>query len=385
MIKFNVYNGGVKLYFGLNTINNASKYLTGFKKLLIVTGKKSAKISGALDDILKILDEKGIEYSIYNEIRPNPVTDNVRGLVEKYNAEEAEGFIAIGGGSIIDAVKAARAVISGGGDIVEYLEGKRHIPVNQPFLLAINLTHGTGTEIDRYAVVTIPETKEKIGFAPGYPTVSIDDPRYTVTLPRNQTIYTSIDAFAHAVESATSVYASPYTYLLAAESVKYIVAYLPRALKNPSDIEARYWLLYASMIAGISIDHGVTHLGHGLEHILSGYNPDLPHGAGLAILYKGLMRYFYELNPEVMCKILKPLDPTLRPRKEDAEKAQEAYNLFLESIGYKETLSTYGFDEDIIRELVKNFYELPKMKKYHLLSPRIPSMEEIYKIMSSLI
>ncbi|MCD6196069.1 MAG: iron-containing alcohol dehydrogenase, partial [Staphylothermus sp.] len=73
MIKFNVYNGGVKLYFGLNTINNASKYLTGFKKLIIVTGKRSAKISGALDDILKILDEKGIEYSIYNEIRPNPV------------------------------------------------------------------------------------------------------------------------------------------------------------------------------------------------------------------------------------------------------------------------------------------------------------------------
>ncbi len=236
MIKFNVYNGGVKLYFGLNTIDNASKYLTGFKKLIIVTGKRSAKISGALDDILKILDEKGIEYSIYNKIRPNPITDNVRGLAEKYKAEEAEGFIAIGGGSIIDAVKAARAVISGGGDIVEYLEGKRPIPENQPFLLAINLTHGTGTEIDKYAVVTILETKEKIGFAPGYPTVSIDDPRYTVTLPRNQTIYTSIDALAHAVESATSVYASPYTYLLAAEAVKYIVAYLPRALKNPSDI-----------------------------------------------------------------------------------------------------------------------------------------------------
>ncbi|MCD6195486.1 MAG: alcohol dehydrogenase, partial [Staphylothermus sp.] len=71
--------------------------------------------------------------------------------------------------------------------------------------------------------------------------------------------------------------------------------------------------------------------------------------------------------------------------KEDAEKAQEAYNLFLESIGYKETLSTYGFDEDIIRELVKNFYKLSKMKKYHMLSPRIPSMEEVYKIMSSLI
>lgn len=365
---FKIYNGGVKLYFGRDVVSRIKRYLKQYKNLLIVTGRKSATISGALPDVSRILDELGIDYRVYSGVRANPDTSIVEGIVEEYRGYGSDGFIAIGGGSVIDAVKAARAVIAGGGRIEDYLLGGRKPPVNQPFLLAVNLTHGTGTEIDRYSVVTITREKLKIGFSAGYPDISIDDPYYTRTLPRNQTIYTSLDAFAHAVESATSTLSSPYTRLLAREAVKLIVEYLPRSLEDPGDLEARYWLLYASMIAGIGIDHGATHLGHGLEHVLSGFNPDLPHGAGLGILYRKLIEVFYQYFPETLAEILKPLNENLKPRSEDAVKARRAYEEFLERIGFSEKLRDYGFDEDIVGEAASFYMENPVMRKYHGLS-----------------
>jgi len=350
MISFNVYNGGVKLYFGINSVEKVGKHLEDFKNLLIVTGKGSARLSGALSDIEKILQNMGIEYEICDKASPNPTDDIVEEVVSVYRDGEYDGFIAIGGGSVIDLVKAVRAVVSGGGVIGEYLHGLRKPPINQPFLLAINLTHGTGSEIDRFSVITITSTMEKLGFSPGYPTVSIDDPRYTTTLPRDQTIYTTLDAFSHAIESATSDYSSPYTTLLAVEAVDKIINYLPKTIAELHNVEYRYWLLYASMIAGISKDHGYTHLGHLIEHVLTGYNPKLPHGAGLGILYRELIGIFYKAFPEKMAILLKPLKRDLKPVEEHYVEAQRAYNRLLDEIGFTELLGDFGFDrKDIDR------------------------------------
>ncbi len=369
MKSFNVYNGGVKLLFGVNRLKELKRFLHGLSNVLIVTGRSSARISGALGGITGLLDELGIGYEHYDRVKPNPDKYVIEEIVETYRGGGFDGFVAIGGGSVIDSAKAARVVVAGGGVIEDYLYRRRSVPEDKPFLLAVNLTHGTGTEIDRFSVVSIPEKREKLGFGAGYPNVSIDDPRYTRTLPRSQTIYTSMDAFAHSVESATSILASPYTELLAGEAIKYIVEYLPKALRNPSNIGYRYWLLYASMIAGISIDHGITHLGHGIEHVLSAINPRLPHGAGLAILYKSLIRIFYKHIPVTLAKILKPLDPSLKPKPEDSEKALKAYLEFLERIGFDENLGTYGFGRDDIGEIVKLYMDHPVYRRYHRLSP----------------
>ena len=384
--KFTVYNGGVKLYFGPEVIGNLKKHLKGHKKLLIVSGKRSADVSGAFPELKKILDENGVEYVRYTGVKPNPTDDVVEEIKKLYLSEGCDGIVAIGGGSPIDSAKAARVLIAGGGTIKEYLYGLKRIPENQPPLYAINLTHGTGTEIDRYSVVTITETREKIGFGPGYPTASIDDPRYLVTLPLNQTRYTALDAFAHAVESSTSSLSSPYTRLLSREAIALIVKYLPVAVEQPRDLEARYWLLYASMIAGIAIDHGVTQLGHGLEHVLSGLKPELPHGAGLAILYKELIRHFYKERPAEMKYVLEPLDPSLRPVPEDADKAQEAFNKFLEKIGFDETLSTYGFTKEDVDEIVRLLYETNLRKRYEPLTPYgLPDKEYLKQLILKLL
>ncbi len=368
MEEFMVYNGGVKLFFGTNAIVKAGGIVKDKNKLLIVTGRRSAEISGALGDVKALLEERGVDYCVYKGVKPNPDVETVHDIINKYKNCGAEGFIAIGGGSVIDSVKAAAVVLSGGGSVTDYLFRKRSIPRSKPFIMAVNLTHGTGTEIDRFAVVTVPEEKLKLGFGAGYPDVSVDDPRYTVTLPRNQTIYTSIDALAHSIESSTSRFASPYTRLLGREAAHIILEYLPKTLDDPGNVEYRYWLLYASMIAGISIDHGITHLGHGLEHALSGFQPSLPHGAGLAILYRKLVEIFYTYYPETMHQILKPLDPSLQPDSSDAVKAQRVFNEFLEKIGFRETLRDYGFDEDLVREMAEFYVENEWMKRYHNLS-----------------
>jgi len=222
--KFTVYNGGVKLYFGTKVIGNLKKHLKNHKKLLIVSGKRSADVSGAFPELKKILDEQGIEYVRYTNVKPNPTDDVVEAIKQVYLVENCDGIVAIGGGSPIDSAKAARVLIAGDGSIEEYLYGLRKPPAQQPPLYVINLTHGTGTEIDRYSVITITETREKIGFGPGYPTASIDDPRYLLTLPVNQTRYTALDAFAHAVESSTSSLSSPYSRLLSREAIGLIAS-----------------------------------------------------------------------------------------------------------------------------------------------------------------
>lgn len=382
---FPVYNGGVKLYFGLDTVRKLAHYLGKHRKILIVTGKKSAKISGALDDAVKVLEENNVEYIVIPGVTPNPTVENVNAVVEAYKDFGAEAFLAIGGGSVIDATKAARVVVACSNDLVDYLYGRKRCVPDKPPLYAVNLTHGTGSEIDRWAVVTIPETKEKLGMESGYPYASIDDPKYTTTLPRNQTIYVTLDAFAHAVESATSPLRSPYTKLLAGEAIRYITQYLPICVRSLEGIEARYWLLYASMIAGISIDHGATHLGHALEHILSGVRPELPHGAGLGILYKKLLWYFYRIDPETTAHILKPLDPSLKPVPGDAEKALNAYNKFLYEIGFEETLSTYGFGKDDVRTILEMAYENPVFKNWISKAPIRFSREELANIIEELL
>uniref|UniRef100_A0A7C4DB37 Iron-containing alcohol dehydrogenase n=1 Tax=Staphylothermus marinus TaxID=2280 RepID=A0A7C4DB37_STAMA len=356
MKNFVVYNGGVKLFFGLNTISSVEKFLIGKKKMLIVTGRSSAERSGALNDIINILDKNGVEYVVWNRAEPNPSDRLVYDLVETWRNSVFDGFIAIGGGSVIDLVKACRVVVSSGGDIRDYLYGFRKPVDNQYFMLAVNLTHGTGSEIDRYSVITIEETMEKIGFNAGYPTVSIDDPKYTITLPLNQSIYVTMDAFAHAVESATSIYSSPYTELLALETTRLIIEYLPKLVRELGNVEYRYWLLYASMLGGIGIDHGSAHIGHFIEHLLSGYNPKLPHGAGLAILYRKLVELIYRENPDTTCKLLKPLNPGLKPYPDYSIEASKSYNEFLDSIGFREKLSDYGFSTDSLRDIL-NLYD----------------------------
>ena len=333
-------------------MESLGSWLPKFRRVYVVASRGAARVSGALADVERYLRASGVGYEVFSGVFPNPtasLVDTVAELIWRYGAE---AVIAVGGGSTIDVAKIASVVASCGGRTRDYLRRFRDVCGALP-VAAVNLTHGTGSEVDRYAVATIEETHEKVSVASEhiYPSLGVDDPRYLVTLPRAHTIYTSLDAFYHAIESSTSRSSSPLTRSLAEEVVRLVSRWLPVAVSNPSDLEARYWLLYASLLAGIAVDNSRTHLIHALEHALSGLEPRLAHGAGLAALGPAAIEVLYKEVPEVLHRLLKYLDPSLRPDPEDSSKAAAAVRRFQVEVGFSESLLEYGFTADRANEV----------------------------------
>jgi len=349
--KFTLKHVSTTLYFGTDSIKNLSKHVEEYRKIVIVTGKRSAELSGALKDVKDLLSAKGIDYKLFNGITPNPWVSQADELAEKIWRESPDAVIAIGGGSIIDTTKVASVIATRGGRAIDYLPSRLRIWGHIP-LIAVNLTHGTGTEIDRYAVLTTDDTREKRGCVIAYPDISFDDPKYTLSLPLNQTIYTSLDAFYHSYESVTSKIASPYIELLTRESISMINKWLPKAIDNLKNLEARYWLLYSSMIAGIAIDTSSTHVVHAIEHALSGLKPELAHGAGLAVIGPAAAFYIHKAVPVESAEALRIIEPSIKPTADDAPKAEKAIKEFQSSVGFDERLSDYGFAEKDIPKII---------------------------------
>lgn len=324
------------------------RWLSGFRKIYVVTSKTAAKISGALGDVVSYLERSGIRYEIFDGVTPNPAASQVDVAAERIWRFGAEAVIGIGGGSVIDTAKLASVIVTCGGRAYEYLKREREV-CGALKLAAVNLTHGTGSEVDRVAVATVDETHEKVSIASEYmyPSISIDDPRYLVTLPRNQTIYTALDAFYHAIESSTSRVSSPFTRTLGETSVQLIVKWLPVAVRDPGNLEARYWLLYASALSGIAVDNSRTHLIHAIEHVLSGLEPSLPHGAGLAMLGPVVTEMLYTHQHDVLYNILKYIDPNLTPDPGSSRRVADAIRRFQMSVGFRELLTDYGFTAEV--------------------------------------
>ncbi len=349
-----VRSGKTVDYFGINSIGNIESFVSNVKRVYIITSRSAAKISGALDDVVAILNRYKISYRIYDRVLPNPSTNTVNEVSVDVWRFRADAIIAIGGGSVIDVAKIVSVIAECGGVVENYIADSQSFCGSLP-LVAVNLTHGTGSEVNRYAVVTIDQPRTKIGLASEfmYPIISVDDPRYLLSLPLNQTIYTTLDAFYHAVEAACSRNSSPYIVAIAEEVVKIISEWLPKVVKNLNDIDGRSWLLYASMLAGIAIDNSRAHLIHAIENVLSGLNTNLPHGAGLAMLGPAALTYLYASEYENLYRVLRHLDPSIQPDPSDNVKVGEAVRRFQQLVGFSERLSSYGFTIDDIDRITE--------------------------------
>jgi len=183
--------------------------------------------------------------------------------------------------------------------------------------------------------------------------VSFDNPKYLLTLPKSQTLYTSLDAFYHVYEAVTAkTLGSPFVDMVSLETVGLIKTWLPKALSNLSNIRARYWLHYASMLAGIAIDASSTHIVHAIEHALSGINPKLPHGCGLGIIGARSVYYIHKAKPKESALLLKKLNSKIKPYTEYAKEAEETIREFQKDLGFEEILSNYSFSEKDADEVV---------------------------------
>ena len=249
-------------------------------------------------------------------------------------------------------------------------------------MIAINLTHGTGTEVDRFAVATIPHLnfKPAIAYDCIYPEYSIDDPALMTKLSPDQTRYVSIDAVNHVIEAATSLAANPLSIAFGVETIRLVAKYLPEAIKNPADIKARYALLYASMIAGSGFDNGLLHYTHALEHPLSGMKPELTHGLGLAMLLPAIILECYPARAKVFADLLAPIVPGLKGDPDEAKKAASGVEKWLASVGVPQKLTDAGFTEKDIEPLVKLAMTTPSLDGLLSCAPVESSPERIKTI-----
>ncbi len=371
------------VYFGCGAIQKINDIAKDFKskgldKVIVMSGRNAYKATGAWDVVEKALNEHGISYVNYDKVTPNPTTIAVNEAAAIAKEFGAKAVIAIGGGSPTDAGKSVAILLKypdkTANDIYEFT----FAPSEAAPIVAINLTHGTGTETNRFAVVTIPEKdyKPAIAYDCIYPTYAIDDPCLMTKLSLNQTKYVSIDAVNHVVEAATSNIASPYTVTLAREVVSLVAKYLPIALKNPESCEARYYLAYAAMLGGVCFDNGILHYTHALEHPLSAVKHELSHGLGLAILLPAVVKNIYSAKPEVLKYILEPIVKDTSSAQTTAEGVYE----WLKSVGVPNKLLDEGFTESDIPKLVELAFTTPSLDFLLSLAPTKATKEVIETI-----
>ncbi len=256
-------------------LKSESKFKSLGKKALIVTGKSSAKKSGALDDVVKVLHNCDIEYKIFDEVRENPpIYQNLDGARV---GEGSDFVIAIGGGSPMDTAKGIAILLKHGTDnYVEKLFGK----VNYDALpvVAIPTTAGTGSEVTPYAVFTDDEKQTKLSMPRRvFPIYSFIDVKYFMTAPQNVKISTIVDAFSHAVESYNNVRSTPYSELYALKAIELFGKHRELLLEDDICEDVFEDFVRASTFAGIAIAQAGTSLPHALGYPIT-YHFGVPHG-----------------------------------------------------------------------------------------------------------
>lgn len=375
------------VYFGcgaINKINDIAKLYAqrGINKVVVMSGRNAYKTTGAWDVVEKALKENHIEYINYDKVTPNPTTDAIDEATKLALDFGAKAVITIGGGSPTDAGKSVAILLKYPQETGSSLYEFKFTPTEAVPLVAINLTHGTGSETNRFAVATILEKNYKpaIAYDCIYPEFAIDDPDLMLGLSPKQTRYVSIDAVNHVVEAATTVVASPYTITLAREVIELVGKYLPKAIANPQDKTARYYLCYAAMIAGVCFDNGLLHYTHALEHPLSALKPDFSHGLGLAILLPAVIRNIYPTKASTLAYILEPIVKDLKPEGSDAEKAATGVYEWLKSVDVPNKLKDEGFVESDVEKLTELAFTTPSLDGLLGIAPTKATKEAVATI-----
>lgn len=298
---------GTKAFFGKGCIeSNMAVFKEYGKKAFIVTGKNSAKVSAALEDVVEALRECGVEYRIYDRVLNNPTLENVKEGGELAREFGADFIIGIGGGSPLDASKAV-AVLSC--NSIEPVDLYKNVFENRPLpIIAIPTTAGTGSEITPYSILTRNDikTKKSFGNEDTFPAVAFLDARYTETMSRQTTADTAMDAFTHALEGYLGRKSTPVSDILAVEAIRLFGECIESLLNNRLDFEVRERLLYMSMLGGMVISHTGTTIIHGLGYSLT-YFKDIPHGRANGYLVREYLKYNYEAAGEKTDNVLKLL------------------------------------------------------------------------------
>ncbi len=370
----------VEIIFGTGSVHKVGEVGRRFGyRVLVVTGKKSTKENGSLQKVVESLKRNGAEeVLVFDGIEPNPTDKMVNIASELVVKEKIDYIVGLGGGSSLDSAKAVSIVSSNEGyawDYVNYPEGPRLIPfLNRP-VICIPTTAGTGSEVNRYSVISNPIRKEKmvISHSLNYPKVALIDPELTLSMDRRLTAITGIDALIHALESLTNRLSNALAEELAMKAIVLIKKWLPIALEEPQNLQARTYMSYASMLAGIAIDKKRVALIHGMEHPVSAHYPHVAHAEGLSALAVAVTDFNHRGNPEKYSLFSELMG--YEPKPHMAVKALED---FLQRVGLRLSLKDLGVEKEKLERLTEDVYMLSR--GLFSINPVEPSLEDLYKL-----
>ncbi len=350
-----------RVIVGAGTLNELHKQaLPGKKALIVISNGKSMRANGYLDRTITELEKAGVAHAIYDNVQPNPTAVNVAEGAACARENNCDFVLGLGGGSSLDCAKSIAIMATNDGEYWDYIHGgsgKGKPVLKAPLpIVTITTTAGTGTEADPWTVITKEDTKEKIGFGydATFPVLSIVDPELMLTVPPMLTAYQGFDALFHSTEGYFGNTATPISDLYALKSIELIGKWLPEAVKNGNNIEARENVALANTLSGMVESTSSCTSEHSLEHALSAHNPDLPHGAGLIMISLAYYTHFASVHAcdDRMIAMAKALG------KADATKAMdfvEALESLQKACGVADLkMSDYGFTTESIREYAKN-------------------------------
>ncbi|HAT4352050.1 TPA: L-threonine dehydrogenase [Clostridium perfringens] len=349
----------------------------GFKKALIVTDKVLGQI-GIVKKVTDVLDNKNIEYAIYDETKPNPTVKNVNDGLALLKEKECDFVISLGGGSAHDCAKGIALLATNGGEIKDY-EGVDKSKKPQLPMVGINTTAGTGSEMTLFAIITDEERHIKMALVDKHltPIIAVNDPMLMLAMPKSLTAATGMDALTHAIEAYVSTAATPITDACAEKAIELISNYLVNAVEDGQDVEARDMMAYAEYLAGMAFNNASLGYVHAMAHQLGGFY-NLPHGVCNAILLPHVQEYNKSTSASRLAKIAKIMGGNIEGLTDEqgADLCIDMIKSLSQTIGIPEGLGVLGVKESDFETLATNALN----DACSLTNPRKGNLEEVIAI-----
>lgn len=302
IMKVSYWNRFCPTLFGtgaVDLIGEKTKEL-GIEKVMVVTEADLIKFNVATR-VIDNLKAAGFDPVIFDKCKADAPSDVCDEGAKVAKENKVDGIVAVGGGSSLDTAKAIGIIISMGGEsITEFYTTS--CKERKMKLICISTTAGTGSENSQYAV--IGDSKTGVKQVPEYsPDLAMVDPTMTYTLPKSQTASTGMDALAHCAEAITSKNWNPYVYAIGGIGISTVMKYLPTAVKDPQNVEAREKMAFAANLGGLVILESGCQMGHAFSQAFGG-KYHVPHGLGCAWGFPGSMVYAAKYGDPESAKIV---------------------------------------------------------------------------------
>ena len=380
MLSTQQFTIGATTFFGCGALGRLAQIVIRLRaeRALLVTdqGLAAAGISGKVE---RILGTAGVATTTFDGVRANPTTEDLAGGAQAARELGRGVVVAVGGGSVLDVAKGIALMATNEGSARDF--DYRHEPARPGLpVIAIPTTAGTGSETNGFGVIEDPEGGRKfyVGHESVSPTAVILDPQLTCGPPARQTAATGMDALTHALESLSSKRHNPYADALNLQVVTMVARYLPRAVADGQDLEARSQLLLAAQMTGLAFSTTGLGLAHAVAHGLSA-RMGAVHGVALAVLLPHVLSFNLPVRTEAYARVSWALGVS-GPEGDDqadAEGAVDAVRRLAQDVGMPGTLQELGCAEAMFPALIEAALADEVMEN----TPRLPNADELRAVL----